>query len=156
MYSIKDWKGKEVDPSEYDIDLKKKTFSSRVYGLVLDFKGLDGWSFDTLWDCKFITGNNCKFDVGYDCTFITGDNCEFKTNWNCVFNIGNNSALTFELTCLLNNRLHNFKLNKGLHVVSEEDLYKDVDCNWAILNHKHDDEFVREVCKDILEGYYNG
>ena len=76
-YSVKYKNGNDVDKSLYKIDFEKKTFYSKEKNLVIDFSGLDGWTFDTLGNCKFVTGNYCKFVTGYYCEFKTGNNCSF-------------------------------------------------------------------------------
>ena len=161
IYSIKDVNGEELDKSRYKIDFEKKTFFSSEYDLVIDFSGLNGWSFSTGSDCifktgnhckfktygycKFETGNNCKFETLHCCIFKTGNNCKFDTFANCKFKTGNNC----ELKCYSKK----YKLNKGFCCLDGKyKLYTNIDENWALLNMKHDNKFIRDVCKFILKG----
>jgi hypothetical protein len=80
--------GIPLDPSLYTWDEKTKTFSSKEYGLVLDFAGITGVTFNTGYNCTFYTGNSCTFKTGSSCTFNAGSNCAFKTGADCTFDTG--------------------------------------------------------------------
>ena len=149
MYSVKDKHGNDVDKSLYKIDFENKTFfSNKLNNLVIDFTGLDGWYFNTLSYCEFKTGNNCKFNTWHNCKFKTGNYCKFYTWYNCIFNIGNYC----ELKCYGNE----YKLNKGFCFFDYYlRLHRDIDENWALLNTKHENEYIRDVCKFILKGNYD-
>jgi len=160
MYSVKDKHGNDVDKSLYSIDLENKRFSSnKLNNLVIDFSGLDGWSFDTLSYCEFKTGNNCKFDTLHNCKFKTGNYCKFETLFSCKFKTGDNCEFITGFYCTFKtgnycNLIHygkEYKLSKGFCFVDDYlRLHKDIDENWALLNTKHNDEFIRDVCKFIL------
>ena len=110
------------------------------------FKTGNNCKFVTLAGCKFLTGNNCSFDTRNYCKFKTGNNCSFDTSYFCIFETGNNC----ELKCYSKK----YKLSKGFSFVNDEyKLHTDIDENWALLNTKHDDEYIRDVCKFILKGY---
>ena len=87
--------GKPLGKSKYTIDEKTKTFSSNENDLVLDFHGLEGWTFKTGNDCTFKTGYYCTFNTGGDCTFNTGGYCTFDTGSDCTFGTGSNC--TFDI-----------------------------------------------------------
>jgi len=86
--------GKPLDLNKFEWDEKAKVFSTTEDGLVLDFQGIDGITFDTGHSCTFKTGNGCIFDTGSYCTFKTGSDCTFKTGFGCTFNTG--SYCTFD------------------------------------------------------------
>ena len=67
--------GKPISLDKFEWNEETKTFSSAKNGLVLDFTGIDGCTFDTGSYCTFKTGSYCTFDTGWDCTFKTGENC---------------------------------------------------------------------------------
>jgi hypothetical protein len=79
--------GKALALSSFSWGETTKTFSSDVDGLVLDFKGIDGVTFKTGYNCTFKTGYNCTFKTGLRCTFNTGSDCTFKTGSRCTFNV---------------------------------------------------------------------
>jgi hypothetical protein len=72
----------------YDWDKKTKIFSSKEDGLVLDFTGIDGVTFNTGSYCTFKTGHECTFNTGPSCTFKTSSDCTFKTGYSCAFYTG--------------------------------------------------------------------
>jgi len=148
MYSIKDRNGNDVDKSRYKIDFEKKTFSTNQTDLIIDFSGLDGWTFYTGSYCEFETGDNCKFDTGIYCIFKTGNDCKFDTLYYCKFKTGDNCELKFYGK--------EYKSNKGFYFIDNNcKLHRDIDENWALLNTKHNNEFIRDVCKFILKGNYD-
>jgi hypothetical protein len=85
--------GKPLDLDKFSWDEKTRTFSTLEHGLVLDFTGIDGYTFITgslcifitRAHCTFIIGDNCTVDTGSYCTFKTGSYCTFKTGWRCTF-----------------------------------------------------------------------
>ncbi len=68
--------GKPISMDDFMWDEKTNTFSSELYGLVLDFRGIS--------HCTFNTGSYCTFDTGSYCTFKTGSHCTFNTGSDCV------------------------------------------------------------------------
>jgi uncharacterized cupin superfamily protein len=80
--------GKVLDPSFYNWDENTKTFSSDVDGLVLDFTGVDGVTFNTGHYCVFLTSSECTFNTISFCTFLTGADCTFNVGPSCIFNTG--------------------------------------------------------------------
>ena len=108
--------GKPLDKSKYTIDEKTKTFSSNEDDLVLDFHGLEGWTFNTGSDCTFKTGDYCTFNVNYNCTFNTGSDCTFGTGSNCTFKTGGDCS--FDTEGGIFNIWHNFKHIKTQGYVS--------------------------------------
>ena len=82
-YSITQF-GEPLDPSKYTICEETRTFSSTENNLVLDFSGLDNWTFKTEFYCTFKTGSYCNFKTGSHCTFDTLWGCTFKTGYECV------------------------------------------------------------------------
>jgi hypothetical protein len=103
---------------DFDWDEENRIFSSRVNGLVLDFKDINGVTFNTGDDCMFKTGNDCtfttdsgctfttgsgcKFTTGNNCTFNTDDNCTFNTGWNCTFKTGSHCIFKTGWDCTFN------------------------------------------------------
>ena len=85
--------GKPLDLNKFEWDEKTNTFSSSEDNLVLDFRWIDGCTFNTGYNCTFDTGSNCTFDTGSDCTFNTGHNCTFDTSSDCTFNTGSKCAV---------------------------------------------------------------
>ena len=77
--------GKPLSLDLFTWDEGTKTFSSKMNGLVLDFKGISYCTFNAGSYCTFYTGYNCTFKTGYDCTFDTGSDCTFKTGYDCTF-----------------------------------------------------------------------
>ena len=77
--------GKPLYKSWYNIDIEAKTFSSKEHDLVLDFKGLNGWTFTTGNKCMFKAGDKCAFKTGYKCIFDVGNYCTLNTSWGCKF-----------------------------------------------------------------------
>lgn len=65
------------------IDEENRIVSAKVDGLVFDFGGQSGWTFEfgsfhtfkTGCDCKFKTSTGCFFRVSYGCTFDCETNC---------------------------------------------------------------------------------
>ena len=94
--------GKLLALAKFKWNPKTKTFSSEEYGLVFDFLGISGITFNTGFECTFKTGSTCTFRTGWFCTFNTGFECIFKTGFECTFNTG--SAYTFKTDhyCTLN------------------------------------------------------
>jgi len=86
--------GKPLELSKFTWDESTNFFSSAENGLVIDFKGIDGVSFTTGWNCTFKTGWNCTFKTGSYCTFTTGTYCTFTTGSYCTFKTG--SYCTFK------------------------------------------------------------
>jgi hypothetical protein len=88
--------GRPLSKKLYTWNEKTKTFSTKEDGLVLDFTGVNGVTFNTGSDCTFKTWHDCTFDTGFyctfktgfDCTFNTGSYCTFKTSFGCTFNTG--------------------------------------------------------------------
>jgi len=80
--------GKPLSLDLFTWDEGTKTFSSKMNGLVLDFKGISYCTFNAGSYCTFYTGYNCTFKTGYDCTFDTGSDCTFKTGYDCTFDTG--------------------------------------------------------------------
>ena len=91
--------GKPLDKSKYTIDEKSKTFSSNEDDLVLDFHGLEGWTFKTGSNCTFDTGGYCTFNTSGYCTFKTGSCCTFDTGGNCTFDTGSNCTFNTSSDC---------------------------------------------------------
>jgi len=79
--------GKPLLKGMYSIDLDNKVFNSPCAGLVLDFTGCSGWTFNVHNYCTFKTGANCTFDTGCGCTFRTDNDCTFDTEGNCTFSL---------------------------------------------------------------------
>ena len=104
--------GEALSTDKYSIDLDNKKFISAYSDLVLDFTGLSGWTFKTVFNCIFKTGHhcifktgpyctfdvdwNCTFSTGSDCTFSTGSNCTFDTSYYCTFSIYDVKSCTFK------------------------------------------------------------
>jgi hypothetical protein len=102
--------GVELSKDLYTIDLKNKTLSTEESGLVLDFTGLNSWSFKTVSNCQFKTGSNCIFNTGSNCQFKTGSNCIFNTGSNCIFNT--ESCCTFDTgSCCTFKTIHHCTFN---------------------------------------------
>lgn len=149
MYSITR-NGEKLHSSKYTIDLKNKVFEIDIFtgGFVdIDFTGLNGWTFMAGSYCAFKTGDDCFFDVGYSCYFETGSGCEFKTRSRCTFKVGSGCELVGH--CLEAYR-HNF-LDKGYYVFDNDELIKIKDKNDAILNMKHENQYVRRLCRKMLK-----
>src|SRR6056297_1982469 len=85
----------------FEWDSDNKVFSSSENGLVLDFKGIDGVTFNTGYDCTFNTGYDCTFNIGDNCAFNTGSDCTFETGDNCIFKTGFDCTLILEVIVLL-------------------------------------------------------
>jgi len=77
MFSITK-NGKLLDKKLYKIDLKNKTFSTKEFGLVLDFTNEDDWTFKTGFGCVFKTGSSCIFYTSFNCIFICKEKCICK------------------------------------------------------------------------------
>ena len=77
--------GKPLSKDKYSIDEVKKVFISEENGLILDFTGLNGWTFDTGSYCIFKTGSHCIFKTGCSCIFKTRQKCIFDTTDGCTF-----------------------------------------------------------------------
>ena len=86
--------GKPLALNKFKWNPKTSEFSSEEFGLVFDFSGISGITFNTVRDCTFKTLNDCTFKTLNDCTFNTLDNCTFKTGSYCAFNTG--SYCTFK------------------------------------------------------------
>ena len=88
--------GKPLAFNKFKWNSKTSEFSSEEFGLVFDFSGISGVTFNTSHDCTFKTshdctfktGHYCTFKAGWFCTFKTGFYCTFKTGWFCTFNTG--------------------------------------------------------------------
>ena len=99
--------GNILSTDKYSIDLANKIFDTEERELVLDFRGLYGWTFYTGFECTFktgpkctfTTGNYCTFKTGSECTFTTGHECTFKTGWNCTFKTGDNCTFSTGSGC---------------------------------------------------------
>jgi len=91
---------------DFDWDEENRIFSSRVNGLVLDFKDINGVTFTTSYDCTFDTGSNCKFNTNWNCTFKTSNNCTFDTDDNCTFDTGSRSKFDTGWNCKFNTGSH--------------------------------------------------
>jgi len=88
-----------LEENNYQWDEKTKTFSSHVYGLVLDFTNINGVTFKTGSDCTFDTGSDCTFDTYSNCTFKTGSDCTFDTCSDCTFDTGSNCTFKTSFDC---------------------------------------------------------
>jgi hypothetical protein len=84
---------------DFDWDKKARVFSSKINGLMLDFKDVNGVTFNTGDDCMFKTGNDCTFTTDSGCTFTTGSGCKFTTNNGCTFNTGNDCKFNTDWNC---------------------------------------------------------
>ena len=106
VYNITQF-GEPLDESQYTIDLDNKIFASKASNLVLDFTGIDNWTFRTGGNCTFMTGeyctftttSNCTFTTGNKCTFDTGGDCTFDTEWSCTFQTRSNCTFKTESDC---------------------------------------------------------
>ena len=76
--------GKPLSLRLFSWDKKTDTFSSLESNLVVDFKGINGVTFNTGSGCTFNTGYGCTFDTGSYCTFDTRSGCTFETGYQCV------------------------------------------------------------------------
>jgi hypothetical protein len=117
--------GKQLSSKLYNWDAKTKTLSTQVDGLVLDFTGIAGVTFNTGSDCTFNTGSGCTFTTGHNCTFKTGHNCTFNTGDNCTFNTGDDCTFNTGDDCTFNtgdncafNTGHNCTFNTGDNCVA--------------------------------------
>lgn len=96
--------------------------------------------------------------AGRSCVFKTGKSCCFKTRENCIFDVYDDATLRVGSDCILlvrpNNdfRSHGYFLDSSNYVVMQKGLKEIKNVNYAILNFKHRDKMVRELCKVILEG----
>jgi len=94
--------GKPLPLDKFTWDEKTRTFSSDVYGLVIDFSGINNCRFETEYDCTFKTGSHCTFNTGSHCTFDTVHSCMFKTENDCTFNTGSYCTFDTESNCIFN------------------------------------------------------
>jgi uncharacterized cupin superfamily protein len=94
--------GQQLSSKLYNWDASTRTLSTLESGLVLDFSGIDGVTFDTGHNCTFNTGDNCTFDTGWDCTFDTGWDCTFDTGPDCTFKTGPNCTFKTGDNCTFN------------------------------------------------------
>jgi len=102
--------GAPLDKSLYTIDEKTRTFSSEEHGLVLDFNLVNGWKFQTSFnctlktgsDCSFVAGDNCFFRTGFGCVFDTDSDCIFKTGAYCTFNTSYECTFDAGYNCTFN------------------------------------------------------
>jgi hypothetical protein len=97
-YSITQF-GKPLSKDKYTIDFESRTLSTIENNLVLDFRGLNDWTFDTSSGCTFKTGFGCTFDTGSGCTFDTGSECTFDTGYGCTFKTGSSCAFQTDSEC---------------------------------------------------------
>ena len=72
--------GKPLDLNKFEWDEETNTFSSNENGLVLDFKGINGYGCGingctTSSDFIFNTDYYCPFNTGYYCIFDCEENC---------------------------------------------------------------------------------
>ena len=93
--------GKPIPMSMFAWDEKTNTFSSNVDGLVIDFIGVSGCTFNTGSDCTFNTGYGCTFNTGYGCMFNTGSDCTFNTGNRCTFNTGSDCTFKTGYGCVI-------------------------------------------------------
>jgi uncharacterized cupin superfamily protein len=91
--------GIPLDPSLYNWDEKTITFSTNENGLVLDFTGIDGVTFNTGSKCTFNAGDFCTFKTGSYCTFNTGSYCTFKAGASCTFKTGHDCTFLTASNC---------------------------------------------------------
>jgi hypothetical protein len=91
--------GMPLSKKLYTWDENTQTFSTNVDGLVFDFAGIDGVTFNTGSFCTFLTGYSCTFKTGFYCTFNTGSNCTFKTNFACTFNASDDCTFKTGPSC---------------------------------------------------------
>jgi hypothetical protein len=134
-------KGKLLDKSLYTIDNDQRIFTTTENNLTVNFKNLKGWTFRT--------GNNCKFKTGNFCTFYVGDDCKFSTWSGCVFIPGDDCELVY----LYNKKTYKLK-PKIISILTQQygiEIVELKDKNEALLNIKHDCEYVRKCCERILK-----
>jgi hypothetical protein len=110
--------GKPLDPSLYTIDEETKIFSCEEDNLVLDFCGLDGWTFNVGNSCTFKTGSRCTFKTGDSCTFNTGSHCTFNTGSHCIFKTCNSCTLLYSTY-----KVFRAFLDEGYFVINDADGY---------------------------------
>ena len=84
--------GKPLALAKFKWDPKTNEFSSKEFGLVFDFLGISGITFNT--------GRDCIFDTGSDCTFKTGSYCIFKTDYHCTFKTGHCCTFNLDFDCI--------------------------------------------------------
>ena len=127
--------GKPLDESLYTIDVKNKIFASRETNLVLDFTGIDGWTFRTSGDCIFNTGGRCTFNTEGSCTFNTGWSCMFHTRSYCTFNTYSDCTFKTDFHCTFNTghcctfslydiNSHEFKTHDGNSIIIDRTDFK--------------------------------
>ena len=95
-------RGKPLSEDKYSLDIENKVFSSDEHNLVLDFSGLNGWTFKTGQHCIFKTSGGCTFNTGNGCTFNTTTYCTFNTGFGCTFNTGRNCIFNTDNNCTFN------------------------------------------------------
>lgn len=136
-YSITQF-GIPLDKRYYTIDEKNKIFSTEEDSLVLDFNCKNGWT--------FITNRYCSFFTGSHCTFKTSSFCTFNTDYFCAFDVGD--------CCTLLNWLNGkryFLDDIYRYILYNDGILKLNNKNDALLNTRHDDEYVRKICNDIIK-----
>jgi len=92
---------KKLENNLYTWDEKTRTFSTKEYGLILDFSAFDNVTFKTGHSCIFKTGENCTFNTGSYCIFITEDNCTFDAGAECIFDTGSDCVFKTGSDCTL-------------------------------------------------------
>ena len=101
--------GKPLSLDLFTWDEETKTFSSKMNGLVLDFKGISDCTFKTGSDCTFKTRSGCTFNTWSGCTFNTESGCTFDTwsrctfkTWSyCTFKTGDDCTFTCKKQCVV-------------------------------------------------------
>ena len=101
--------GRPLDLDKFNWCETTKTFSTTQSDLVLDFTGINFYT--------FITGGGCTFNTGGGCNFITGGGCNFITGIYCVC-IRTDIFEFFEIPVDTEIRLNSFRV-KGFEVLEE-------------------------------------
>jgi hypothetical protein len=144
-YKILNKYGKPYNKSLYHIYVDDRTVylqSAPISALILDFTNYNDYTFKLGHTQSLYCGNNCTIKIGtIGYTLIKpGENCKLISH--IYFN-------DYELAKIVSN------IKDNIFTIYSFDIKIEIkDKNDALLNLKHDDEFVRTCCEKILKGIH--
>jgi hypothetical protein len=136
-YKILDENGNPLDEKYYTIHEKDKHFLSHISNVTLDFRGCYAWT----------------FYISSDMIIYCGDNCDINRaegEYNTIIKPGKNCSFIFKQTFFRKRINITTRYVYNLYNTFRKRTIKDK--NEALLNMKHDDEWVRGCCEKIMRG----
>lgn len=143
----------------YIEDRKNKVFTATITGLVIDYTGYNGWTFNLKDETVIRTGHSCKINAGNDCTIRSGTRTTLNIGNNCLVRTGDKSIIKTGRNCSIMtfykrawDRIEHEE--KGITIINNSKQKID-SLTYAILNTNNEDHYIRKACNLLIESQKN-